>query len=132
MRLALCMRGQCKLCRDCQGCSLVKETLGACAAAYEDCRRSESTGMCVLIAFHWPCLTQGHSVTHPGALPSAASSGTEEQWDGCTAPQEHSIHLQAGVGCNLTVTLTEHCCLQSKFCVLLEEGEAEHKCCPTV
>lgn len=57
MRLALCTRG---LCTDCQGCSVVKQTLATCAAAYEDCRRSE---MYVLIAFHWLCLTQGHSVT---------------------------------------------------------------------
>lgn len=69
---------------------------------------------------------------HPVALPSAAPSGTEEQWDGCTAPQEHSVHLQAGVGCNLTVTLTEYCCLQSKFRGLLEGEETEHTCCPTV
>lgn len=60
MRLALCMRGLCKLCvqivRDVQWTKrhwqLVLQPM-----------RTESTWMCVLIAFHWLCLTQGHSVT---------------------------------------------------------------------
>lgn len=107
---------------------MVKETLATCAAACEGCGRSESTWMCVLIAFHWLCWTQGHSVTQ-NHCPVQHHQG--QRSNGSTAPQEHSIHLQAGVGCNPTVT-PQNIAVSSLSSMSFWKGKKRHTRCPTV
>lgn len=129
MSLALCMRRQCKLCvqivRDVQWSKKHWQLVLQPVRLQEVWEHMDVCPYCLSLA-----LFDQRPLCHPVALPSAAPLGTEQQWDGCTAPQEHSIHLQAGVGCNSTVTLTEYCCFPSKFHVLLEGKDTEHKCCP--
>lgn len=48
-----------------------------------------------------------HHAFSQSRCPVQHPSGTEEQWDGCTAPQEHSTHLQAAADCSPTAPHTE-------------------------
>lgn len=98
--------------------------LGLCAqGVYTDCQR------CSMVKETWATCLQALTSTKPDA---GTESWTEEQWDGCTAPQEHSAHLQAAVDCNPTAPLSEEGCLQSKLHDLLEGEETEDPWCPTI